>query len=61
MTTTENAIRNGVDTATLFATLDAVKGDTDLAKFQFRATNRWRRRRCLSTAHRGSSPGQYQI
>ena len=40
MTTTENPIRNGVDTATLFATLDAVKGDTDLAKFQFRATNR---------------------
>jgi uncharacterized OsmC-like protein len=30
-----------VDTATLFATLDAVKGDTDIAKFQFRATNRW--------------------
>ena len=41
MTTTDNPVRNGVDTATLFATLDAVKGDTDLAKFQFRATNRW--------------------
>jgi len=41
MTTIDNAVRNGVDTATLFATLDAVKGDTDLAKFQFRATNRW--------------------
>ncbi|HZC72628.1 MAG TPA: OsmC family protein [Jatrophihabitans sp.] len=41
MTTTENAVRNGVDTATLFATLDAVQGDTDIAKFQFRATNRW--------------------
>jgi uncharacterized OsmC-like protein len=41
MTTTENPVRNGVDTATLFATLDAVKGDTDIAKFQFRATNRW--------------------
>jgi len=40
-TNTENARRNGVDTATLFATLDAVKGDTELAKFQFRATNRW--------------------
>jgi uncharacterized OsmC-like protein len=35
------SVRNGVDTATLFATLDAVKGDTDIAKFQFRATNRW--------------------
>jgi uncharacterized OsmC-like protein len=41
MTTTENPVRNGVDTATLFATLDAVKGDTDIAKFQFRATNHW--------------------
>jgi uncharacterized OsmC-like protein len=41
MTTLENPIRNGVDTATLFATLDAVKGNPDIAKFQFRATNRW--------------------
>ena len=41
MTATENAVRNGVDTATLFATIDAVKGDPDIAKFQFRATNRW--------------------
>jgi uncharacterized OsmC-like protein len=40
-TNTEHARRNGVDTATLFATLDAVKGDTGLAKFQFRATNQW--------------------
>jgi uncharacterized OsmC-like protein len=41
MTTTQDATRNGVDTATLFATIDAVKSDTELAKFQFRATNRW--------------------
>jgi uncharacterized OsmC-like protein len=41
MTTTESPVRNGVDTATLFATLDAVKGNNDIAKFQFRATNRW--------------------
>jgi uncharacterized OsmC-like protein len=33
--------RNGVDVPTLFATLDAVKGRPDLAKFQFRAVNRW--------------------
>jgi uncharacterized OsmC-like protein len=39
--TADNPIRNGVDTATLFATLDAVKGNHDIAKFQFRATNRW--------------------
>src|SRR5690242_4630766 len=41
VTTTENPVRNGVDTATLFATLDAVKGDPEIAKFQFRATNTW--------------------
>ena len=41
MNITESPMRNGVDTATLFATLDAVKGDTDIAKFRFRATNTW--------------------
>jgi uncharacterized OsmC-like protein len=39
--TTEGAPRNGVDTPTLFATLDAVKGQNEIAKFQFRATNTW--------------------
>jgi len=37
----ERGPRNGVDTPTLFATLDAVKGQPELAQFQFRATNRW--------------------
>ena len=32
---------NGVDTATLFATLDAVKAQPEIAKFQFRASNTW--------------------
>ena len=32
---------NGVDTPTLFATLDVVKGQPELARFQFRARNRW--------------------
>jgi uncharacterized OsmC-like protein len=41
MTIMENPVRNGVDTATLFATIDAVKGNPDIAKFQFRATNKW--------------------
>jgi uncharacterized OsmC-like protein len=41
MTTTDTPARNGVDTARLFATLDAVKTSPDIAKFQFRATNRW--------------------
>jgi uncharacterized OsmC-like protein len=40
-TTTESPRRNGVDVATLFATLDAVKGQPEIAKFQFRATNTW--------------------
>ncbi len=39
--TAENPIRNGVDTTTLFATLDAVKGNPEIAKFQFRASNTW--------------------
>lgn len=33
--------RNGVDTPTLFATINAVGAQPELAKFQFRATNRW--------------------
>lgn len=32
---------NGVDTPTLFATIDAVRANRPLAKFQFRAANRW--------------------
>jgi uncharacterized OsmC-like protein len=41
VTMTDSPIRNGVDTATLFATLDAVKANPEIAKFQFRASNRW--------------------
>jgi uncharacterized OsmC-like protein len=33
--------RNGVDVPTLFATINVVAGQPELAKFQFRATNRW--------------------
>jgi uncharacterized OsmC-like protein len=33
--------RNGVDTPTLLATINAVGDQPELAKFQFRATNRW--------------------
>ena len=32
---------NGVDTPNLFATINVVKGAPALARFQFRATNRW--------------------
>jgi len=41
MSITDDTVRNGVDTATLFATLDAVKADPEIAKFRFRATNTW--------------------
>lgn len=44
MTTTDTAARparHGVDVPTLFATLDAVRGNPEIARFQFRATNRW--------------------
>ena len=38
---TDSPVRNGVDTATLFATLDAVRATPEIAKFQFRARNTW--------------------
>jgi uncharacterized OsmC-like protein len=41
MTESHESMRNGVDTATLFATLDAVKEAPAAAKFQFRAHNKW--------------------
>jgi len=41
MTESNESTRNGVDTATLFATLDAVKAAPEAAKFQFRARNEW--------------------
>ena len=42
MTSTVNeSTRNGVDTATLFATLNAVKAAPEAARFQFRARNQW--------------------
>ena len=50
MTTTESPARNGVDTATLFATINAVSEQRDLARFQFRATNTW-----MSGTHSRSS------
>jgi len=41
MSTIEHTIRNGVDTTTLFATLDAVKEAPQAAQFRFRARNEW--------------------
>src|SRR4030095_10432876 len=58
MTATASKIRpplNGVDTPTLFATLDAVKASPELAKFPFRATTRW----ISGTHNRGTIRGFY--
>ena len=41
MTITDSPALNGVDVETLFATLDAVKSNPEIAKFGFRATNTW--------------------
>jgi uncharacterized OsmC-like protein len=55
MTSTINeSTRNGVDTATLFATLDAVKSAPEAARFQFRAHNQW-----LSGTHNRSTIDDY--
>ncbi len=59
MTTTDTPRRNGFDTATLIATLDAVKANPDIAKFQFRATNHWvSGTHSRSTIHGFSGAGQ---
>src|SRR5690349_11391481 len=39
--TNTTLIRNGVDTEQVYGTLDALKAQPDLARFVFRATNRW--------------------
>src|SRR3954452_4155799 len=52
---TESPLTNGVDTATLFATLDAVKGQNEIAKFQFRASNTW----ITGTHSRSTASGFY--
>ncbi len=50
MTKIIEPIRNGVDTTVLFATLDAIKQQPELARFQFRASNVW-----LGGAHNRST------
>ena len=56
MTVTETSpvSRNGVDTATLFATLNAVKQMPAAAQFQFRAHNEW-----VTGTHNRSSISDY--
>jgi len=41
MSKTQTVIVNGVDTAKLTATIEAIKGDPSLASFQFRLSNQW--------------------
>ena len=53
-TTKKIESRNGVDVPTLFATIDAVSEQRDLAKFQFRASNRW-----VSGTHSRSSINEF--
>ena len=55
MSVTDSSVRNGVDTAALFGTINVVKEQRDLARFQFRATNTWVR----GTHSRGSVNGFY--
>jgi hypothetical protein len=53
MTTTKHPARNGVDTASLLATLDAVRANPSIARFQFRPSNTW-----VSRTHRHISRRQ---
>jgi uncharacterized OsmC-like protein len=41
MSAVTDTVRNGVDGEKLFATLDVIKAQPELARFQFRAANRW--------------------
>jgi uncharacterized OsmC-like protein len=50
VTVITDTTRNGVDTEKMFATLDLLKAQPELGKFQFRATNRW-----LGGAHNRST------
>jgi uncharacterized OsmC-like protein len=50
MSTITDTVRNGVDTAVMFGTLDAIKAQPELGTFQFRASNRW-----LGGAHNRST------
>jgi uncharacterized OsmC-like protein len=41
MTITASPMRNGIDTAQVYGTLDALRDQPELARFEFRATNTW--------------------
>lgn len=54
---TRDTTRNGVDTAKLFATLDAVRAHPEAAQFRFNVTNRW----VSGTHSRGHIGGFYGV
>lgn len=54
--TITDAVRNGVDTATLFATIDAVAEHRELAKGEFRVRNRW-----ISGTHNRSTFSDFYV
>ena len=56
-TQADDPIRNGVDTATLFATLDAVKQTPEAARYLFRAHNQWQ----SGTHNRGRIADYYGV
>ena len=55
MSITSQRHLNGVDTTTLFATIDAVRQQPEAARFQFRVTNNW----VSGTHSRGRFPGYF--
>src|SRR4051812_22562501 len=55
MSITDERRLNGVDTPALFATIDAVRRQPELARFQFRTANRW----VSGTHSQGTFPGFY--
>jgi uncharacterized OsmC-like protein len=55
MSVTQERHLNGVDTTTLFATIDAVRQQPEAAQFRFRVTNNW----VSGTHSRGRFPGFY--
>ena len=40
-TITPAPVRNGIDTAQVYGTLDAITSQPELARFEFRVENRW--------------------
>ena len=57
MTMTESTKRNGVDTEALFATINVVNGQPELAASTFRAANTWIDGTTAAVGHAGRRIG----